>query len=288
MEVLKNIDKVQNIVSKQLRDGKTIGFVPTMGYLHEGHIRLIKEARKENDFIILSIFVNPLQFGEGEDLDTYPRDEEHDRRMAEENGVDLIFLPSKETMYPGPLSIEMAVTKRTDVLCGRSRPGHFEGVVTVLTKLFNIIRPDRVYFGMKDAQQVAVVDALIHDYNFPIKLVAVPTVREKDGLAKSSRNVNLSTDERKEAPFIQQALLTGVQLMKDGKKLPEEIMDAVRKFLESKTHGNIDYIELLSYPELESVQTINQPVILAVAVYYKKVRLIDNIVFDQNGEIIKG
>ncbi|QAS50806.1 pantoate--beta-alanine ligase [Halobacillus litoralis] len=288
MEVMKEVEKVQNKVTELIKEGKSIGFVPTMGYLHEGHVRLIKEARKENDFVILSIFINPLQFGEGEDLETYPRDEHHDKKVAEENGADLIFLPSTDSMYPNPLSIHMSVEGRTDALCGRSRPGHFEGVVTVLTKLFHITRPTRTYFGMKDAQQVAVVDALIKDYNFPIELVPVPTVREADGLAKSSRNVHLSAKEREEAPAIQKALQYGRELVCNGETRPEEVVRSTRKFLESQTHGKIDYIELLSYPELEFVKTIERPVILATAVFYEKARLIDNVVFNEKGEETAG
>lgn len=288
MEVYHEIDTMQKKTMTLVREGKSIGFVPTMGYLHEGHVNLIKEARKENDFIILSIFVNPLQFGEGEDLDHYPRDEEHDKKVAKENGVDLIFLPTKDTMYPTPLSIEMTVTRRANVLCGRSRPGHFEGVVTVLAKLFNICQPTRAYFGMKDAQQVAVVDALLQDYNFPVQLVPVPTVREIDGLAKSSRNVNLSRDERREAPAIQQGLQMGRQMVQEGVLDPQQVVAATREFLENETHGKIDYIELLSYPDLKPVERINQQVILAAAVYFERARLIDNVVFNQNGFISKG
>lgn len=288
MEVMTGIEQVQRIASTWIENGKTIGFVPTMGYLHEGHIRLIQEARKENDYVILSIFVNPMQFGENEDLDSYPRDEERDRKLAEENGVDLIFLPTKETMYPRPLTVQLNVTRRTNALCGRSRPGHFEGVVTVLTKLFNITRPDRTYFGMKDAQQVAVVDALIDDFNIPVELIPVPTVREEDGLAKSSRNVNLSEEERIEAPAIQEALQHGRHMVREGERSTEEVIRSTEKFLEKRTHGKIDYIELLSYPELEFIEEIDQSVILAVAVFYGKARLIDNIVFDERGESTAG
>ncbi|SFJ99856.1 pantoate--beta-alanine ligase [Halobacillus dabanensis] len=288
MRVSKEIHEVQKVVKDWTKKGKSIGFVPTMGFLHEGHIRLIQEARKENDKVILSIFINPLQFGVGEDLDTYPRDADHDRNIAEEQGVDLVFLPENATMYPSPLTVEMSVTKRTEALCGKSRPGHFDGVVTVLTKLFNITQPDNTYFGMKDAQQVAVVDALINDHNIPVKLVAVPTVREEDGLAKSSRNIHLTEKERKEAPAIQESLQIGRQIVQEGQKDPSEVIQATQKFLEQRTHGKIDYIELLSYPELESIEEINRPVILAVAVFYEKVRLIDNVIFYEDGEDYTG
>ncbi|SFF61575.1 pantoate--beta-alanine ligase [Halobacillus alkaliphilus] len=266
------------------RAGKSIGFVPTMGYLHEGHERLLQEARKENDYVILSIYVNPLQFGEHEDLDHYPRNIDHDLSVARRNDIDFIFLPENKTMYPAPLSIEMAVTKRAHVLCGRSRPGHFEGVVTILTKLFNICRPTKAYFGQKDAQQVAVVDALIQDFNFPVELVSVPTVREEDGLAKSSRNINLSPQERSEAPSIQKALQKGKSLMQTHNPDIQEVIQETRQFLERETRGKIDYIELLSYPELEPIEIFDRQVILAAAVYYENARLIDNLVF-RPGEI---
>ncbi|WP_173916322.1 pantoate--beta-alanine ligase [Halobacillus sp. Marseille-Q1614] len=283
MQVLESIQAVQQSSQAFKAVGNSVGYVPTMGYLHEGHIELIKRAKKENDIVILSIFINPLQFGQNEDLDAYPRDREHDLKTAEEHGVDVVFYPTESIMYPRPMSLAISVNKRTDVLCGRSRPGHFEGVVTVLTKLFNICQPDRVYFGMKDAQQVAVVDALIEDFNFPVELVAVSTVREEDGLAKSSRNVNLSAEERAEAPAILEALMLGRSLVENGEKNPVEIRAQIRQFLENKTHGRIDYIELLSYPALEAVDTVKGQVILAAAVHYSKARLIDNIVFEADG-----
>ncbi|UOR12485.1 pantoate--beta-alanine ligase [Halobacillus amylolyticus] len=284
MEIITNIKQLQQKSISWIRQGKSIGFVPTMGYLHEGHEALMKAARQENDIVILSIFVNPLQFGESEDLNSYPRDEEHDRKVAEENEIDVIFFPSVDSMYPKPLSLELSVVRRADVLCGKSRPGHFDGVVTVLAKLFNMIHPTSVYFGMKDAQQIAVVDALIKDFNYPINLTTVPTVREKDGLAKSSRNVNLFDQERIGAPFIQQALQYGRQLVENGEKNQAELVKKIRQFLENKSHGNIDYIELLSYPELEPIELIDQQVILAAAVFYQKARLIDNVVFNEKGE----
>ncbi|MGP4067837.1 pantoate--beta-alanine ligase [Halobacillus sp. B29] len=280
MKVIKEIIEMQKTTADLTQAGKSIGFVPTMGYLHEGHERLLQEARKENDYVILSIYVNPLQFGEHEDLDHYPRNIDHDLSIARRNDIDFIFLPENKTMYPAPLSIEMTVSKRANVLCGRSRPGHFEGVVTILTKLFNICLPTKAYFGQKDAQQVAVVDALIQDFNFPVQLVSVPTVREDDGLAKSSRNINLSPQERSEAPAIQKALQKGrSRLMQTLNPDIQEVIQETRQFLERETRGKIDYIELLSYPELEPIETFDRQVILAAAVYYENARLIDNTVF---------
>lgn len=206
MIVVTTIKEMQQKMIEYRKQGKTIGFVPTMGYLHEGHVTLLKEARKENDIVVLSVFVNPLQFGPNEDFDRYPRDIVRDEQIAKDAGVDVLFYPAVAEMYPRPLSVQVVVKERVDVLCGKSRPGHFDGVATVLTKLFHIVMPTRAYFGMKDAQQVAVVDGLIRDFHFPIELVAVPTVREADGLAKSSRNVYLSEEERKEAPALYAAL----------------------------------------------------------------------------------
>ncbi|WP_101844067.1 pantoate--beta-alanine ligase [Halobacillus sp. Marseille-P3879] len=282
MEVFEQVKDIQQKAISLKKSGTTIGIVPTMGYLHEGHLRLVEQAKEENDCVILTIFVNPLQFGESEDLDAYPRDEKRDLKKAEEHGVDIVFLPTEDTMYPEPLSLEISVVRRADVLCGRSRPGHFEGVVTVLTKLFNICQPDYAYFGKKDAQQVAVVDALIQDFNFPVQLNAVDTVRESDGLAKSSRNVNLTTKEREEAPSIHEALQYGKQLFIDGEKNAKAIVEQTREFLEARSHGKIDYIELLSYPELEAIDIIDRQAILAAAVYYKQARLIDNIIFNDS------
>ncbi|KGP73034.1 pantoate--beta-alanine ligase [Pontibacillus yanchengensis] len=283
MEIIKSIHDMQSKMMQWKQSGKSIGFVPTMGYLHEGHQQLMKKARQENDIVVTSIFVNPLQFGPDEDYERYPRDEVHDTDIAKKEQVDILFYPHVNEMYPKDQTIRMTVHQRVDVLCGKSRPGHFDGVVTILAKLFNIVYPDYVYLGLKDAQQVAVVDALIQDYNFPIKLRPIATVREQDGLAKSSRNVNLSDQERIEAPYIYQALLHGQKLMQAGEQDAEVIIKEVSHFIHTHTHGKIDYVDLLSYPELERVNHINEQVILAVAVYFKHARLIDNVVLDQQG-----
>lgn len=285
MKVIKTVVEMQ---SEQLKmSQKSIGFVPTMGYFHEGHLSLMKQAKKENDFLIVSVFVNPLQFGPNEDLDTYPRDEERDIRLAEEHDVDILFLPQAEDMYPTEQSVKMNVGERANVLCGKSRPGHFDGVVTVLSKLFNLIHPTNVYLGMKDAQQVAVVDGLIEDFNFPIKLVGLPTVREENGLAKSSRNVYLSDQERNEAMWIQRALKRGQKLVTEGEKQKSVIIRAVKDMILDHTNGTIDYIDLLSYPTLQSISTVEKNVILATAVKFNKVRLIDNIIFNHHGTIVE-
>src|SRR5690625_401 len=285
MKVIRSIDDLQNDLS-QLKN-QTIGYVPTMGFFHEGHLSLMNTARAETDIVIASVFVNPLQFGPNEDFEQYPRDENRDLKLAQENGVDLLFMPDVHVMYPEEATITMQVEKRADVLCGRSRPGHFDGVVTVLTKFFNMIQPDKVYFGMKDAQQVAVVDGLISNFNFPIELVGLPTIREKSGLAKSSRNVHLSEEELLEARWLYQALENGRQLVVDGNNNPSTIIDEVVQTIHQHTDGTIDYAELLSYPALQEVTVVDQQMILAIAVNFKQARLIDNLIFDKYGQIIE-
>ncbi|WP_028783010.1 pantoate--beta-alanine ligase [Thalassobacillus devorans] len=286
MKIIESPEELQKVTSNYRVQGKKIGFVPTMGFLHEGHEQLIRQAKQQNEIVVLSIFVNPLQFGEGEDLNHYPRDEEHDKEVARKLGVDIIFFPTVKNMYPTEPAIKLTVTKRTNVLCGKSRPGHFGGVVTVLAKLFHLCQPSSAYFGMKDAQQVAVVEALVNDLNFPVEIVPVPTVREPDGLAKSSRNVNLSPQEREEASAILKALQSGRKMIQDGETGIENVKTAVNTFIENNTHGKIDYIELLSYPSLEPVDKPMGQMILATAVKFERARLIDNLVFDSNGEII--
>lgn len=276
MKVIKSVKEMQAAMLEQKRSGKTIGFVPTMGYLHEGHLTLIGQARRENDVVAVSIFVNPLQFGANEDLSTYPRDFDRDSLLADENGADYLFFPDAEEMYPQPLSIKVTAEDRTDVLCGRSRPGHFDGVAAVLMKLFNIMVPDHAYFGMKDAQQVAVIDALIRDYNFPIELKTVATVRESDGLAKSSRNVYLLENEREEAVVLNKSLNEAREVIINGERNPEKVISFMREKIQQNTSGVIDYIEVYSYPELQPLKELQGTFIIALAVKFTKARLIDN------------
>lgn len=280
MKIIKTIRELRTELALQKEAGKTVGFVPTMGYLHEGHLTLIKNARQENDLVVLSIFVNPIQFGPKEDLAAYPRDFERDCALAECEQVDLLFYPSVKEMYPNPLTVKAAVQQRTDVLCGKSRPGHFDGVATVITKLFNIVMPTRVYFGKKDAQQVAVIEGLIADFNFPIELVAVDTVRESDGLAKSSRNVNLLPLEREQAPILYKSLLAANAAINRGEKNPIEITNTIKDMISKDTSGEIDYVEIYSYPQLQPVETVAGRVIIALAVKFTKARLIDNLIID--------
>ncbi|MCH1624718.1 pantoate--beta-alanine ligase [Fredinandcohnia quinoae] len=279
MKVITSAREMQDFTVKERKSGRTVGFVPTMGYLHEGHMTLIKQARAENDIVVISIFVNPLQFGPNEDFDAYPRDFEHDQKMATGQNVDILFYPSTEEMYPSEPSLSVKVKSRVNVLCGRKRSGHFDGVATVLVKLFNIIMPDRAYFGLKDAQQVAVVAGLIHDFNFPIELIPVEIVREADGLAKSSRNVYLTAKERVEAPHLYKSLKIAKLEIQNGLRNPSKIEAIIRKHISNHTVGEIDYVEIYSYPELEVLPEISGKIIIAVAVKFTKARLIDNITF---------
>ncbi|KEF40513.1 pantothenate synthetase [Schinkia azotoformans MEV2011] len=279
MQVIRSIKEMQQMAKELRREGNRIGYVPTMGFLHEGHLTLINEAKKNNDKVVISIFVNPLQFGPNEDFDAYPRDIERDETLANNAGVDFIFYPEVGEMYPVDLSTKINVTKRVNVLCGKSREGHFDGVATVLMKLFNIIMPDRAYFGLKDAQQVAVVDGLINDYNIPVELVAVVTVREEDGLAKSSRNVYLTEQERSVAPELYRSLQKAVQRILDGEKNLDQVKTEVINAVHEKTSGIIDYVEIYSYPDLVELNEPNGKMIIALAVKFSKARLIDNITF---------
>ncbi|MEQ2464986.1 pantoate--beta-alanine ligase [Niallia sp. Sow4_A1] len=279
MNILSNPHQLQEISTQLKKDQVSIGFVPTMGYLHEGHRALLKKAREQNDVVIMSVFVNPLQFGPNEDLESYPRDFEHDKQVAIEEGVDYLFHPSEEEMYPEPMSVIVKVERRTNCLCGRSRPGHFDGVATVLTKLFHLVQPTNVYFGKKDAQQVAIVDGLIENFHFPINLVAVNTVREEDGLAKSSRNIRLTPTERQEAGILYKSLsFARAELIKGTDNL-EILKKHVVELIERESSGKVDYFEILSYPQLENVKQLTGEIIIAIAVQFSKARLIDNIIF---------
>jgi pantoate--beta-alanine ligase len=278
MKVVSTISQMQATMKQERANGRTIGFVPTMGYLHEGHLTLLQRARQENDIVVLSIFVNPTQFGSNEDFDSYPRDFKRDERLAKEAGADYVFYPDVKEMYPREMSVNVTVTERVNVLCGKKREGHFDGVATVLIKLFNIVTPDRAYFGMKDAQQVAVVDGLIQDYNFPIELVPVETVREEDGLAKSSRNVYLTEAERKEAPALYKSLQLAKERIDQGERNPEAILSFMKDYIQTHTSGIIDYVELYSYPELKELDKVEGKIIIALAVKFSKARLIDNMI----------
>ncbi|KPL59798.1 pantoate--beta-alanine ligase [Rossellomorea vietnamensis] len=278
MNVITKISDLRQSIESLKKKGKTIGFVPTMGFLHEGHLTLAKEARNHNEIVVMSIFVNPLQFGPNEDFDRYPRDVERDTELARMSGVDILFIPEAADMYRGSQSVTMRVKERVDVLCGRKREGHFDGVVTVLAKLFHLVQPTRAYFGQKDAQQVAVVEGMVSDYFFPVEIIRVPTVREEDGLAKSSRNVYLSQEERQVAPILYRSLKEAANRIEDGERTPSVITGEMYKIIQENTSGTIDYVEVYSYPELEEMKRLEGDIIIAIAVQFQQARLIDNII----------
>lgn len=257
--------------------GLTVGLVPTMGALHEGHLSLIRKARADGGVVIVSIFVNPTQFGQGEDLRHYPRPLEHDRDLAAAAGADLIFAPSVLEMYPEGYSTWVDLEGLTAGLCGRSRPGHFRGVCTVVTKLLNICRPDRAYFGEKDAQQLVVVTRMARDLNLAVEIVPCPTVREADGLALSSRNARLTAEQRQEAPVLYRALLAARELLHGGERDAAVLDGTVRSVLAEATLGRIDYVEIVNKADLSPVVTVRGECLVAVAVWFGDTRLIDNI-----------
>lgn len=277
MEIIRTIPELRGLLDRDRQGGKTVGFVPTMGFLHEGHLALVDKARQQNDIVVMSIFVNPAQFGPGEDFEAYPRDEKRDAEKAAYSGVDILFMPTREEVYPRPSDIQILPGFQATMLCGASRPGHFDGVLKVVLKLFNIVDPDRSYFGLKDAQQLAIIETFVRDFNLRTKIVRVPTVREKDGLAKSSRNVNLSEQERRESPVIHEALKIGNALFEQG-AAQQEIEREVVKHITSNSSGAVDYVSLLSYPALAPFEYGKEEAILACAVKFKKTRLIDNLI----------
>ncbi|MFC0470257.1 pantoate--beta-alanine ligase [Halalkalibacter kiskunsagensis] len=279
MKIIETIEEVRQEITKARTAGQSVGFVPTMGYLHEGHVSLIKSARKKHDIVIVSIFVNPLQFGPNEDLDRYPRDLKRDEQLAKEEGTDLIFYPSVTEMYPEKMPMTIHVTKGVDVLCGASRPGHFDGVATVVMKLLQIIQPDEAFFGQKDAQQLAVIINMVEAFNIPVIITACPTIREEDGLAKSSRNVYLTEEERLEAPLLYETLTYGADLIQSGERARTKILKILTERLQEGS-GKLDYIDVLRYPSLETTEEIQGKAILAVAYYYKNARLIDNYIVE--------
>lgn len=284
MNVLTTIAQLRQVVLDTKNQHQTIGLVPTMGYLHEGHLTLAQHAKRENDVAIMSIFVNPTQFGPNEDFESYPRDLARDTKLAESVGVDYIFAPAVEEMYPQYGGIRIRAGRQAELLCGASRPGHFDGVLQVVAKLFNLVQPDRAYFGQKDAQQVAIIQTMVRDYNFPIELRVVPVVREEDGLAKSSRNVYLNETERTQAPAIQQALQLAKRELQETQDVKKALALAT-KLIEDNTDGNIDYLSILSYPDLNEVTVDTEQIVLAAAVYLGKTRLIDNVIFSLKGEM---
>ena len=282
MVITGSIEKVRKISRKETKLGKIIGFVPTMGALHEGHLSLVRRARKECDFLIASIFVNPTQFGVGEDYQRYPRNFYRDKKQLRAEGVDLLFSPGANTMYPssGGTSVYAYENDLSSLLCGKSRPGHFKGVCTILIKLFNIVRPDIAYFGQKDYQQTLIVKKLIKDFNFPIKIRVLPTIREIDNLAMSSRNAYLKGQARKSSRCLYEALILAKELIESGQRDSKRVISQMKQLVKSRELARIDYIEIVDAENLKRVNRIKSKVLIALAVYIKKVRLVDNIILN--------
>lgn len=289
MKIIRNITELRQELNQfraRSNWNGTVGLVPTMGFLHEGHASLISRARDVNGLVVLSIFVNPIQFGPGEDYETYPRNEEKDVALAESKGVDIVFIPTVEEMYPTPTKTTIRVSEVTQLLCGASRPGHFDGVTTVVSKLFHIVQPDQAYFGLKDAQQVAVLQQMVHDLNMNIDIVPCPIVREADGLALSSRNVYLSSEERKQALVLSRSLHDVMGALNDEMAVKASVVrEKLVNLIGASPMAVIDYVEVLTFPELNRVNEdtlltdITGQIIMAVAVKFGKTRLIDNMLF---------
>lgn len=278
MKIIRSVPEAMSYSNNLKRRRKSIGLVPTMGYLHEGHLSLARRATKENDTAIMSIFVNPAQFGPKEDLKKYPRDFKNDERLARSARISAIFYPSSRSMYPDGYKTYVEVENITKMLCGLSRPGHFRGVTTVVSKLFNIIRPDIAYFGQKDAQQAIVIKRMALDLNMGLKVKVLPIVRERDGLAMSSRNVYLSEKERSDARVLYEALDLARKLLKRGLRDPDKIKKRMTGLIETKKSAEIDYISISSIDDLEELKVVKKRALIALAVRIGKTRLIDNII----------
>ena len=277
MKVVSTIKEVREIVKAWKAEGKSLGFVPTMGYLHEGHESLIKRAVAENDVAVVSIFVNPMQFGPTEDLASYPRDLEADSKLCEAAGAKLIFHPEPEEMYHDGFCSFVDMNGLTNALCGLSRPVHFRGVCTVVSKLFNIVKPDRAYFGEKDAQQLAVIKRMVDDLNMDIEIIGCPIIREADGLAKSSRNTYLSEETRKQAVILSKAIFMGKKMIEDGERNPNVVIEEMKKLINTMPLADIDYVEIVDQATMKNVEVIAGDILCAIAVRMGgEARLIDN------------
>ena len=277
MKVIKTISELKDTIKPYRKEGKSIGLVPTMGFLHKGHASLIKKAVEDNDIVVVSDFVNPIQFGPNEDLESYPRDINADSKLCEEIGADFIFNPEPSEMYHDKKAF-VDIEGLSDNLCGAKRPGHFRGVCTVCTKLFNIVGPDRAYFGQKDAQQLAIIKKLVQDLNIPVEIVPVPIVREDDGLAMSSRNTYLSKEERNAALCLSKAIFTGEKMAKDGASL-EKVLEKMTEIIKTEKLAKIDYVSAVDLETIENVENFNQDTLVAIAIYIGKTRLIDNFIY---------
>ena len=282
MKISCTVADVRTQIDEWKTAGETIGLVPTMGALHEGHASLMDAAKKQCDRIVVSIFVNPLQFGPDEDFENYPRNIEQDAALCAESGVDLIFHPSDQEMYGPDFHTYVVMETLTDTLCGKSRPGHFRGVCTVVNKLFNIVNPDFAFFGQKDAQQLAIIKRMTNDLDMRVKIVSCPIIREKDGLAKSSRNAYLTPEERGSALVLSQAIYEADRLIKQGETDSEIIANHMREIILSEPKASIDYLEIVDIKNLQHIDLIGDSVLIAIAVYIGTTRLIDNVMYEKN------
>ncbi|MCI9127212.1 MAG: pantoate--beta-alanine ligase [Eubacterium sp.] len=278
MKVVGTIKEVRTLVKEWKKNGESVGFVPTMGYLHEGHGSLITKARENNDKVVVSIFVNPLQFGPSEDLESYPRDLEKDSKFCESLGADLIFHPEPEEMYHDDFSSYVDMSVLTEELCGLSRPVHFRGVCTVVSKLFNIVQPDNAYFGEKDAQQLAIIKHMVQDLNMDVNVVGCPIVREEDGLAKSSRNTYLSVEERQAALILSKTIELAKKLIAEGERDADVVVAKMKANIETEPMAKIDYVKAVNGLTMQQQKEIKAPMLIAMAVYIGKTRLIDNMI----------
>lgn len=276
IKLVKTIEETQAQIKLWKSQGLSVGLVPTMGYLHEGHQSLIKKAVEENDKVVVSVFVNPIQFAPNEDLETYPRDIEKDTALCNETGADLIFNPSPEEMYPAGFSTHINMDNLTKELCGKTRPTHFGGVCTVVGKLFNIVKPDRAYFGQKDAQQLAIIKQMVRDLNFDLEIIGCPIIREADGLAKSSRNTYLSSNERQAALVLSRAIELGKTMVQNGERDAFAITKAMMELIQKEKLAKIDYVSVVNALTIEPIEILQGEVLVAIAVYIGKTRLIDN------------
>ncbi len=278
MKIVKTVDEVRAQVKEWRKEGLSVGLVPTMGYLHEGHQSLIKKSVEQNDRTVVSVFVNPMQFGPTEDIESYPRDLEADARLVESTGGDLIFNPEPEEMYKDGFCSFVNMTGLPDALCGLTRPVHFKGVCTVVNKLFNIVKPDRAYFGEKDAQQLAIIMRMVKDLNMDIEIVGCPIIREADGLAKSSRNIYLTPEERKAAVILSKSVALGKKMVADGEKDAKKIVTAMKELINSEPLATIDYVEMVDMDTMKAIDEVKGHVLCAMAVKFGKARLIDNFI----------
>ena len=278
--LVKEIKELRSLIKSWKREGLSVGFVPTMGALHEGHESLIKKAVEENDKVVVSVFVNPTQFGPNEDYDSYPRNIDKDLDICMNAGASVVFNPEPSEMYFDNKSTSVSVSNLTSVLCGAKRPGHFDGVCLVVSKLLNIVTPDKAYFGEKDAQQVAVLRRMVRDLNIDVEIVACPIIREEDGLAKSSRNTYLSKEERKAALVLSRSLGLAKDLLKDGERNANKLKEIIKEEISKEPLAKIDYVEIVDSDSLENVEAIEKNVLIPIAVYIGKTRLIDNFTYE--------